>query len=419
VVEIERSSVDRHQLGVPEPPRPATLAPVDIYAATQGGASKAVTTKLWEAFGLEGERVHPRGRPIQAAQHRPRRPRCVRHRRCRLRDGEPARWPPLVPLALWEAAQATRARRATKTGRPADPRRPYALDPLHCAACGRRLTGDTGYYRYREPCPPFVAARPEHRGRGQSAGHAYRRELYEQIVEEFLAEASLGAGAIAGVVGEVGRSTPVPDRSVRDRITRDRERAMARYLRDRDASVLERTMAGLDHEESAADHPTPTEAVPADVAVRYVRELPETWRKAEGGTGRQLLASALFSRIEVLGIAEATVHLSAHAVRHGLAAALPAELGSTRKWSGREDLNRSVPHRGSCCPRRSGQRYARWREVTVRGERGRPPGTAARAILGLASPLGAAGEPLLVDPHDVRRRDLLGGLIHEYHGAAA
>ena len=244
----------------------------------------------------------------------------------RLRDGEPARWPPLVPL-LWEAAQATRARRATKTGRPADPRRPYALDMLHCAACGRRLTGDTGYYRHREPCPSFVAARPEHHGRGQSPGHAYRRELYEQIVEELLAEASIGAGAIAGVVGEVGRAAPAPDRSVRDRITRERERAMARYLRDRDAADLERTMAGLDREESAADNPKPTEAIPADVAVRYVRELPETWRKAEGGSGRQLLASALFGRIEVLGIREATVHLSAHAVRHGLAAALPAELG--------------------------------------------------------------------------------------------
>ena len=115
-------------------------------------------------------------------------------------------------------------------------------------------------------------------------------------------------------------------RRVRDRITRERERAMARYLRDRDAAALERTMASLDREESAADHPRATDAIPTDVAVRYVRELPETWRKAEGGTGRQLLASALFSRIEVLGIREATVHLSAHAVRHGLAAALPAEM---------------------------------------------------------------------------------------------
>jgi transposase InsO family protein len=39
--------------------------------------------------------------------------------------------------------------------------------------------------------------------------------------------------------------------------------------------------------------------------------------------------------------------------------------------------------------------------------------------LGLAPPLASAGEPITVDPHDVSRRDLLGGLIHEYHGAAA
>ncbi len=101
---------------------------------------------------------------------------------------------------------------------------------LHCAACGKRLTGDTGYYRHREPCPPFVAARPEHRGRGRTLGHAYRRELYEQIVEELLAEASVGAPAIASVVGEVNRAASPPDHSVLDRIARERERAMARYL---------------------------------------------------------------------------------------------------------------------------------------------------------------------------------------------
>jgi putative transposase len=39
--------------------------------------------------------------------------------------------------------------------------------------------------------------------------------------------------------------------------------------------------------------------------------------------------------------------------------------------------------------------------------------------LGLAPPLAAAGQPITVDPRDVRRRDMLGGLIHEYHGAAA
>lgn len=39
--------------------------------------------------------------------------------------------------------------------------------------------------------------------------------------------------------------------------------------------------------------------------------------------------------------------------------------------------------------------------------------------LGLAPPLAEAGEPIQVSPRDVRRRDLLGGLIHEYHRAAA
>lgn len=86
-------------------------------------------------------------------------------------------------------------------------------------------------------------------------------------------------------------------------------------------------MAGLDRELAASAANQAPEGIPAEVALRYVRELPETWRKAEGGSGRQLLASALFDRIDVLGLREATVHLSAHALRHGLAQALPQELG--------------------------------------------------------------------------------------------
>jgi transposase InsO family protein len=39
--------------------------------------------------------------------------------------------------------------------------------------------------------------------------------------------------------------------------------------------------------------------------------------------------------------------------------------------------------------------------------------------LALASSLVAAGGPIPVDPRDVRRREMLGGLIHEYYGAAA
>jgi putative transposase len=39
--------------------------------------------------------------------------------------------------------------------------------------------------------------------------------------------------------------------------------------------------------------------------------------------------------------------------------------------------------------------------------------------LGLATPLAKDEVPMTVSPRDVRRKDLLGGLIHEYHGLAA
>lgn len=67
--------------------------------------------------------------------------------------------------------------------------------------------------------------------------------------------------------------------------------------------------------------------VPAADAARYLRDLPATWRRAGGGPGRRLLASALFDRIYVLGVREATIHLSEQAVRHGLAGVLPERLG--------------------------------------------------------------------------------------------
>ena len=40
-----------------------------------------------------------------------------------------------------------------------------------------------------------------------------------------------------------------------------------------------------------------------------------------------MVASALFQRIDVLGLREATVYLTAGAARHGFAAALPEEVG--------------------------------------------------------------------------------------------
>jgi transposase InsO family protein len=62
-----------------------------------------------------------------------------------------------------------------------------------------------------------------------------------------------------------------------------------------------------------------------------------------------------------------------------------------------------------------------WRQLdrTLRSyaehyNRGRP-----HRALALAPPLAEASDVTPVSPRDVRRRDLLGGLIHEYHGVAA
>ncbi len=88
-------------------------------------------------------------------------------------------------------------------------------------------------------------------------------------------------------------------------------------------------MARLDSEEREARRPREADGVPADVAVRYLREPSTTWRKADGGPGRRMLAEALFSRIEVLGGTEATIHLTDQAVAHGFAAAIPDRLDVT------------------------------------------------------------------------------------------
>lgn len=45
-------------------------------------------------------------------------------------------------------------------------------------------------------------------------------------------------------------------------------------------------MSKLDRDAAALQAPKPAEPVPADIAVRYLRELPKTWAGAKGGKGR-------------------------------------------------------------------------------------------------------------------------------------
>ena len=250
----------------------------------------------------------------------------------RLRNGNPASWGPLVDLRTWNRAQGVRAGRATTAGRPASPRRPYALPMLHCASCGRRLIGDgADYYRHPDACPEFTAATPEWpKGwRGRHDGKGYPRHLYEASIAGVLEQVSFGADTLRRVVGLVTTPPASPDRLALARIERDRDAALAVYRRDRDSGALDRTMARLDLEEAEARRPLQPDGIPADVAVGYLRELDVTWRKAEGGPGRRMLAEALFERIDALGFREATLRLTEEALAHGFAAVIPDRLDLT------------------------------------------------------------------------------------------
>jgi site-specific DNA recombinase len=250
-----------------------------------------------------------------------------------LRDGDPASWGPLVDLRIWNRVQEVRARRATNAGRPAAPRRPYALSMLHCAACGRHLIGDTGYYRHPDACAAFRAATPEwpYDWHGRRDGKGYRRTLYEDAIGKVLEQVQLGADVLVDVVSDVSHASASIDSVAIARIERERDAAIGRYRRDRDARALEVAMARLDAQEAEARRELEPEVVPAPDAHRYLQELPATWRALENGEGpgRRMLAEALFDRLDVLGFRELVAHPTAHAVARGMLATLPQQMDIT------------------------------------------------------------------------------------------
>jgi hypothetical protein len=88
-------------------------------------------------------------------------------------------------------------------------------------------------------------------------------------------------------------------------------------------------MARLDTEEREARQVREAAGVPADVAARCLRDLAMTWREAEGGRGRRMLAEALFERIDARGFREATLLLTDTAIAHGFAEVIPERLDLT------------------------------------------------------------------------------------------
>jgi hypothetical protein len=220
---------------------------------------------------------------------------------------------------------------------------------LRCASCGRRLTGDTGRYRHDEACPAFLAAavRPKRRGRGQhrtTPGRGYAAGVYERLVGEVLEGVALGADVITAAVADT--RAPEPDRVALARIERERDQALERYRRTRDAGELERTMTRLDTEAELARAADVVEPLQPAEAVAYLHDLPRLW--ADAPASRRALAEALFESVEVLGLRTMRIEPTAAAVDRGLADAFQARTagyGRGERSGGRANqlIVRAVP----------------------------------------------------------------------------
>jgi hypothetical protein len=113
-----------------------------------------------------------------------------------------------------------------------------------------------------------------------------------------------------------------PDRVTIARIERERDAALVRYRRTRNARELEATMARLDTEAALAELVDDVAPIPADEAVAYLRDLPGLWADAPGS--RRAIAEALFESIEVLGLRTMRLHPTRAAIDRGLGDAFAA-----------------------------------------------------------------------------------------------
>jgi len=84
------------------------------------------------------------------------------------------------------------------------------------------------------------------------------------------------------------------------------------------------TMARLDAEQQVARQPRQQQRMAPDEVVAYLRSLPKLWNDA-GSEGRQAIAAALFTKLEVEGYTKMRYALTPDAVTLGLGAALPAQ----------------------------------------------------------------------------------------------
>ena len=209
-------------------------------------------------------------------------------------------------------------------------KRNYALR-LRCSGCGRFLYGDVGRYRHPAPtCEAFIAATPAIRRRYRTGrdkriqGHSYPQDWYEDAIGALLAEVgSLDDTTITEVVRRNNDRPAQVDRASLARICHEREEIGRRLTRTRDVLAWQREMAQLDVEEQVARGAVEPDRLSSTEVVAYLRFLSSLWDDA-GPEGRQVLATALFARTEVMGFERMDYQLTPNAIELGLNAALPA-----------------------------------------------------------------------------------------------
>ncbi len=167
----------------------------------------------------------------------------------------------------------------------------------------------------------LVSAVPDPRPGGPQLQGAY-----ERIVPLVLERVRLGADDIAATVAlyqDAGESGEM-DTVALARIERERDRALTRYRRTRDAAELEATMRRLDAEEQAARHAVDRAPLTPAEVVACLRDLPRLWADGQP-EARRGLAEALFARVRALGVRRIEIEPTETAVEHGLAEACGAD----------------------------------------------------------------------------------------------
>jgi hypothetical protein len=156
-------------------------------------------------------------------------------------------------------------------------------------------------------CLPFVAAAPLRRrvfSRNydeRTRGESYKAEWYDAIIgaafRQVAANADLAAATTEKALAPAMIAT---DTFTLARIARDREAAVARYLRDRDAAALDAAMRRLDAEVARSEESDV--AVPTrDDVLGYLSNLSRLWEETET-EGRRAIAEATFDHLDVLGL---------------------------------------------------------------------------------------------------------------------